>query len=117
MRQFREKAYSEGTNLNTASTSKKIMREGLWGLSRHPNYFGEALFWIGISMLAKAGNPKPLETPWYEAEFGCLQMFAFFRVSAALMDERNLKHRHDYCKVMEEVSALIPWVPRRSLKD
>merc|ERR1711957_823767 len=31
-------------------------------------------------MLAKAGNPKPLETPWYEAEFGCLQMFAFFRV-------------------------------------
>merc|ERR1719469_1365446 len=59
-------------------------------------------------MLAKAGNPKPLETPWYEAEFGCLQMFAFFRVSAALMDERNLKHRHGYCKVMEEVSALRP---------
>ena len=30
----------------------KFIRTGLWAWSRHPNYFGEILLWIGIAMVA-----------------------------------------------------------------
>jgi steroid 5-alpha reductase family enzyme len=32
--------------------SGEIMKEGLWKYSRHPNYFGESVFWFGISIIA-----------------------------------------------------------------
>lgn len=34
--------------------STKLLRTGLWGWSRHPNYFGEALLWWGLGIFALA---------------------------------------------------------------
>lgn len=40
-------------------TKKKgqIMTKGLWKYSRHPNYFGESVFWLGASVLAAQVSP------------------------------------------------------------
>lgn len=34
------------------SNKGKFIRNGLWAWSRHPNYFGEILLWIGVAIIA-----------------------------------------------------------------
>ena len=103
--------------MDQAHGSKEACREGLWQYSRHPNYFGEVLFWVGLSLIGYAGDSQPELTPWYEAFGGAIGMFClFFFFSAPAMDERNLKHRVGYEIIMKEVSGLIPFFPFKSSK-
>jgi steroid 5-alpha reductase family enzyme len=113
LRNYRRRAYGDGVDLSKAAGSKKICREGLWRYSRHPNYFGEVLFWWGIALFGIAADAEVvggLNLHWVRARLGGASlMLAFFRLSSKLMDDRNLRNRgKEYAAVMHEVSALIP---------
>lgn len=89
-------------------------RRGLWGWSRHPNYFFEWLHWFAYVALAAAG---PL---WWLAWIGPLLMFAFlWRVSGIPWTEAQaLRTRgDDYRRYQAEVSAFFPWPPARRTAD
>lgn len=76
-------------HLDVASGSKKICRVGLWRYCRHPNYFGEILFWVGIALMGHAGDSH--ETSWVYAWLPVTLMYLLFHCfSGPAMDERNL---------------------------
>jgi steroid 5-alpha reductase family enzyme len=86
-------------------------RRGLWRCSRHPNYFGEALFWLSMIPFAVAGGMFA-QSPAFVLG-GPIVMALFFRFSCRLTDLRSLQRRPGYEAVMKEVSAMIPWWPKK----
>jgi steroid 5-alpha reductase family enzyme len=97
-------------NLERAAGSKKACRDGLWAYSRHPNYFGEIMFWVGMALIGQLSNPKPDQIDLIANWGGAIAMYGLFAFySIPEMDKRNLKHRGDeYKEIMEEVWQLIP---------
>lgn len=84
-----------------------ICNVGLWSWSRHPNYFGEILFWVGLWLfsLSTAGSP------W--AASGWLAMVGLFAgASIPMAEKRSLKRRPAYAEHQKRVSMLIPLPPR-----
>ena len=87
-----------------------FIRSGLWGWSRHPNYFGELAFWWGLMLFGLACAPA--HAGWIV--LGAVAMSAmFWFASIPLMDQRSVARRPAYADYMREVSALVPWPPRR----
>ena len=87
-------------------------RSGLWGLSRHPNYFGEATMWWGVWLFGVAGNPDS----WWWTLIGPVSMTALLRgASVRLMDNRSLARRPEYDVLMRELPAMLP-IGRRLLR-
>ena len=90
------------------AADRPVFDRGLWSLSRHPNYFGEVLFWWGLYLFALAAAPAL----WW-AVVGPLTVTALFVfVSVPMMDRRMLARRPGYAEAMRARSGLVPWFPR-----
>ena len=86
-----------------------IMQRGLWAYSRHPNYFGEVVFWWGIFAFALAADTAALWTGAGALAITVLFVFA----SIPMLDRRSLASRPEYADHMRRVSALVPWFPKK----
>lgn len=87
-----------------------LLDTGLWGWSRHPNYFGEQLFWWSL-----AGFGIVVGEPWVIA--GTVVNSIVLAVVTVMVERRMLAveaRRDVYRDYIAHTSVLIPWPPRRS---
>jgi steroid 5-alpha reductase family enzyme len=85
----------------------KVMDRGLWGWSRHPNYFGETVLWWSFFVIGFAASHKL----WLILS-PLLVTFLLLQVSGiSLMEETIDKRRPGYADYKRRVSAFIPRPP------
>ncbi len=87
----------------------QVLARGLWGWSRHPNYFGEFGFWCAVALFGVAASPA--DAWWlFAGAAGILLMF--LGASIPMMEARSLERRPGYRDVVERVPRFLPRPPR-----
>jgi steroid 5-alpha reductase family enzyme len=83
----------------------QILDTGLWAFSRHPNYFGEVLFWWGVWLFGLAADPSRWWTLVGPAGITAL----FLGISVPMMDKRMLSRHPGYAEHIMIRSGFLPW--------
>lgn len=85
----------------------RIMDRGLWRYSRHPNYFGEAVVWWGVWLIA-------LSVPggWWTVVSPLLITFLLLKVSGVPLLERPMEGRPGWAEYKARTSVFVPLPPR-----
>lgn len=91
------------------SNKDKVLNTGLWAWSRHPNYFGEAVLWWGLFVIAST-----VEGVTYTIFSPLLMTFLLIRVSGVRMLDGILKDtKPAYADYIKSTSSFIPWPPKK----
>jgi steroid 5-alpha reductase family enzyme len=84
----------------------RVLSEGLWRYSRHPNYFGECCVWWGIGLIALSTGA------WWTLVSPVLMTVLLVRVSGVTLLERDIgERRPEYADYVRRTSAFVPWPP------
>ncbi|HEY9565857.1 MAG TPA: DUF1295 domain-containing protein [Nocardioides sp.] len=87
----------------------EVMDRGLWGWSRHPNYFGEFAFWFSLALFGLAAAPGS----WWVFAGAAVMLAMFHGASIPWMEQRSLERRPAYADVVRRVPRFVPRPPRR----
>ncbi len=96
--------------------AEKFISSGLWSVSRHPNYFGEIILWIGIAVIAL---PVLAGWQWVTLVSPIFVSFLLLKVSGVPMLENNAESRWGndpaFRKYKENTPTLIPYFGKPDL--
>ena len=82
---------------------RKVMNKGLWKFSRHPNYFGDSLFWWGIFIISFG-----VTFNFYIIIAPIAMTYFLLRISGVSMLENQIKHTKDgYEEYIRTTSSFI----------
>jgi len=85
------------------SNRGRILRTGLWARTRHPNYFGEAVLWWGLGLLAAPTGG------WLAFVGPILITFLLMKVSGvAMLDAALVDRRPGYADYIRSTPAFFP---------
>jgi steroid 5-alpha reductase family enzyme len=84
-----------------------VLSSGLWRYTRHPNYFGEAVLWWGIYLIALSVGA------WWSFVGPLLLTFLLLRVSGVSLLEKDIEQRRPaYRDYVRRTNAFLPGPPR-----
>lgn len=79
------------------------MKNGLWSISRHPNYLGELMMWFGLMVISFSVLYQFSQTVGFLA---MLSLFEFYSIPR--MEKRLLERKEDYEEIKMNVSRVFP---------
>ena len=82
----------------------KVMDQGLWRYSRHPNYFGEVLMWWGIFIVSLS-----LPGSWPGSIGPALITYLILFVSGIPLLEKRYADDLNYQEYKKRTSVFVPW--------
>jgi len=90
------------------------IQEGLWAYSRHPNYFGECVLWLGQLLLCSGGLTNATRLQWATALFSPVFVTALItQVSGIPMLEKSADKKwgkdQAYQAYKRRTSIFVPW--------
>jgi steroid 5-alpha reductase family enzyme len=86
-----------------------FQKSGLWKYSRHPNYFGEVLFWVGLFLFSNGMN----QVFWWVLPGPVIMILMFYFISIPMIDKRMLRRKTGYRDYLKRTSSLIPLPPKK----
>ena len=86
----------------------KIMSSGLWKYTRHPNYFGEAVMWWGVFLIALS-----IPHGWTAVISPLLITLLLLKVSGVTMLEKKYAGNKEFEEYTKRTNAFFPWFPKK----
>ena len=85
----------------------KVMDQGLWRYTRHPNYFGDFCIWWGLYLTSTALGG------WWTIFSPLLMSFLLMKVSGVTMLESDIEERRpNYARYKRTTSPFFPRIPK-----
>jgi steroid 5-alpha reductase family enzyme len=86
----------------------RVMDQGLWAYTRHPNYFGEFCLWWGFYLIAFSAGA------WWSIASPALMSVLLIRVSGVRLLEKDIGNRRPgYPDYVRRTNAFFPAMPRK----
>ena len=86
----------------------RVLDSGLWRYSRHPNYFGDAVLWWGLYVVAASA------AAYWTIYAPLIMTFLLLKVSGVPLLEKGLtRSRPGYAEYARRTSAFVPWPPKK----
>lgn len=86
----------------------KVMDQGLWRFTRHPNYFGDFCVWWGLYLVAVSAGA------WWSVGGPLLMSVLLMRVSGVVLLEKDIgERRPQYAEYIRRTNAFFPGKPKR----
>jgi steroid 5-alpha reductase family enzyme len=87
----------------------RILDEGFWRYTRHPNYFGDSAVWWSFGLISLAAGG-------YIQIFGSILMTGLIiKVSGVALLEKTLKEeKPEYKEYISKTNAFFPWFPKKT---
>ncbi len=86
----------------------KIMNQGLWKYTRHPNYFGESAMWWGIFFIT-----LNVQHGWIAIFSPVIITLLLLKVSGVPLLEKKYEYNPEYKEYIRKTSSFIPLLPKK----